>query len=91
MGYPPRTPWESTGGMTTIGNAMIAPLGAYAFRGVLWYQGESDTDRADSYAARLALLMREWRQRFGEPLLVPGRATCRLGPAGRRAARLRVR
>ena len=68
MGYPPRTPWESTGGMTTIGNAMIAPLGAYAFRGVLWYQGESDTERADSYAARLALLMREWRQRFGEPL-----------------------
>jgi len=25
MGHPPRTPWESTGGMTTIGNAMIAP------------------------------------------------------------------
>ena len=68
MGYPPRTPWESTGGMATIGNGMIAPLGAYAFRGVLWYQGEADTDRADSYAARLALLMREWRQRFGEPL-----------------------
>lgn len=68
MGYPPRTPWEATGGLSTIGNAMIAPLGQYGFRGVLWYQGESDVERADSYAVRLAGLMRDWRQRFGADL-----------------------
>ncbi len=68
IGYPPRAPWDSTGGLTTIANAMIAPLGPSAFRGVLWYQGESDVDRADSYASRLAALMSDWRSRFGEPL-----------------------
>ena len=65
---PPRTPWEATGGLTTIGNAMIAPLGHFGFRGVLWYQGESDTGRPESYAARLSALMRDWRRRFGEAL-----------------------
>jgi sialate O-acetylesterase len=68
MGYPPRTPWEATGGLTTIANAMIAPLGRSSFRGVLWYQGESDVGRADVYARRLAALMSDWRKRFGEPL-----------------------
>lgn len=68
MGYPPRAPWESTGGLTTIGNAMIAPLGASSFRGVLWYQGESDVERADIYDRRLAALMSDWRSRFGVPL-----------------------
>jgi sialate O-acetylesterase len=68
MGYPPRAPWESTGGLTTIANAMIAPLGRTNFRGVLWYQGESDVERADGYAPRLAALMNDWRARFGEPL-----------------------
>jgi sialate O-acetylesterase len=68
MGLPPRTPWEATGGLTTIGNAMIAPLGHFGLRGVLWYQGESDTTQADSYAARLSALMRDWRRRFGDSL-----------------------
>ena len=68
MGYPPRAPWEATGGLTTIANAMIAPLGRSSFRGVLWYQGESDVERADGYARRLTALMGDWRGRFGEPL-----------------------
>jgi sialate O-acetylesterase len=68
MGYPPRSPWGTTGGLTTIANAMIAPLGRSSFRGVLWYQGESDVERADGYARRLTALMGDWRGRFGEPL-----------------------
>jgi len=50
MGPPPRAPWESTGGHTTIYNAMIAPLEPYTFRGVVWYQGESNTEDARNYA-----------------------------------------
>ena len=64
LGSPPRTPWEATAGLTAIANAMIAPLGAYGLRGVLWYQGESDVERAATYDTLLAALMRDWRQQF---------------------------
>jgi sialate O-acetylesterase len=72
VGSPPRTPWEATAGLTSIANAMIAPLGAYGLRGVLWYQGESDVERAATYDTLLAALMRDWRQqfRFELPFLV---------------------
>src|SRR5262249_59492860 len=49
MGPPPRAPWESTGGQTTIYNAMIAPLEPDTFRGVLWDQGESNTEDASHH------------------------------------------
>ncbi|RJF90844.1 sialate O-acetylesterase [Sphingomonas cavernae] len=93
-GYPPRTPWEATGGLSTIGNAMIAPLGQYAFKGALWYQGESDVERADSYAVRLAGLMRDWRQRFGADLpflivQIAGYGAATAAPADSSSARLR--
>jgi sialate O-acetylesterase len=68
IGYPPRAPWESVGGLTSLYNAMIAPLGHYAFRGALWYQGESNTSEAGSYAALLAGLMADWRHQFGAAL-----------------------
>jgi sialate O-acetylesterase len=65
MGYPPRAPWESTGGLGTLFNAMIAPLVPYAMRGVLWYQGESNSGEADHYQALLTALMADWRKQFG--------------------------
>jgi sialate O-acetylesterase len=68
IGYPPRAPWESVGGMTTLYNAMIAPLGAYGLRGAAWYQGESNTDEADSYQGLLTGLMADWRHQFGAHL-----------------------
>jgi sialate O-acetylesterase len=64
IGSPPRTPWEATAGLAAIANAMIAPLGAYGLRGVLWYQGESDVERASTYDTLLAALMRDWREQF---------------------------
>jgi len=57
IGNPPRTPWESVGGMSTIYNAMVAPLGSYGLRGVLWYQGESNTSEAQTYRPLLEALM----------------------------------
>jgi sialate O-acetylesterase len=66
VGSPPRAPWDATAGVTVIGNAMIAPLGHYRMRGVLWYQGESNTETAGNYQALLRHWMKEWRGRFGE-------------------------
>ena len=68
VGYPPRAPWESVGGETTLYNAMIAPLGHFGFRGVLWYQGESNADEASTYRAMLTGLMADWRRQFGSEL-----------------------
>jgi sialate O-acetylesterase len=68
VGYPPWAPWESVGGMTTLYNAMIAPLGAYRLRGVLWYQGESNDKEAATYRGLLAGLMADWRRQFGAGL-----------------------
>jgi sialate O-acetylesterase len=68
MGYPPRSPWQSVGGLTSIYNAMIAPLGSYGLRGALWYQGESNAEEAAQYQALLAALMGDWRRQFSADL-----------------------
>lgn len=65
VGEPPRAPWDVTAGLTVIGNAMIAPLETYRMRGVLWYQGESNTGEADKYETLLRHWMADWRGRFG--------------------------
>ncbi len=67
-GLPPRAPWESVGGLTTLHNAMIAPLGDFGLRGVLWYQGESNAGAPANYQALLAGLMADWRRQFGADL-----------------------
>lgn len=68
IGSPPRTPWESVGGLATLYNAMIAPLGGYGFRGALWYQGESNTGEAQTYQTLLSGMMADWRRQFGADL-----------------------
>lgn len=52
-------------------NGMIHPLAPYAIRGILWYQGESDTrrERAVKYAAMLRALISDWRGRWHDPKL----------------------
>ncbi len=46
-------------------NAMIAPLSPYAIRGVIWYQGEANSNDGDLYRYYLQALMRGWRQKWG--------------------------
>ena len=43
---------------------MIAPLTPYSLRGVLWYQGEANTEEADRYEKLLAGMMADWRADF---------------------------
>ncbi|AKC88216.1 9-O-acetylesterase [Pseudoxanthomonas suwonensis] len=71
-GTPPRAPWQTAAGLSTLYNGMIAPLGRYGLRGALWYQGESNTFEHDRYAELLRTLRRDWRAQFGGdlPLLV---------------------
>ncbi len=68
-GDPPRAPWLAIGGLTNIGNAMIAPLAPYGLRGALWYQGESNAGDAKSYRSLLTALMGDWRAKFQNPEL----------------------
>jgi sialate O-acetylesterase len=42
-------------------NAMIAPLLHNPIKGVIWYQGESNTTRASAYAATFQALIADWR------------------------------
>lgn len=45
-------------------NGMINPLIPYAFRGVLWYQGESNAGRAYQYRTAFPLLISDWRKKW---------------------------
>jgi hypothetical protein len=47
-------------------NAMISPLIPYAIRGVLWYQGEENVRRAYQYRTLFPLLIRNWRDAWGQ-------------------------
>jgi sialate O-acetylesterase len=46
---------------TALYNGMIAPLLPYAIRGAIWYQGESNADRAYEYRSLLPALIKNWR------------------------------
>jgi sialate O-acetylesterase len=48
----------------TLYNAMINPLIPYAIAGVIWYQGESNADKAFQYRTTFPLLINDWRSRW---------------------------
>ena len=48
---------------------LIEPLGDFPIRGVLWYQGESDSNMAEAYAERFPLLIKSWRELWRDPAL----------------------
>ncbi len=45
-------------------NGMIAPLLNYTFRGVIWYQGESNAAKYEEYRTLFPSLIKNWRNRF---------------------------
>ena len=47
-------------------NAMIAPITPFAIRGAIWYQGESNAGRAYQYRTLFPLMIRNWRNAWGE-------------------------
>ena len=50
-------------------NAMIAPLQNVQFRGVLWYQGESNNGRGEQYSKLFPCMIEDWRRFFNKPEL----------------------
>ena len=46
-------------------NGMIAPLIPYGIKGVIWYQGENNVDKAYQYRQEFPALIQDWRQRWG--------------------------
>ena len=47
-------------------NAMLAPLLPYTIQGVIWYQGETNSDRAYQYRSTFPLLIKDWRKQWGQ-------------------------
>ncbi|MBD8488013.1 beta galactosidase jelly roll domain-containing protein [Echinicola sp. CAU 1574] len=41
--------------------AMVAPIHHFPVKGILWYQGESNTGRPDLYVAQMEALIQGWR------------------------------
>jgi sialate O-acetylesterase len=85
----PRFPWrpdQRTWAPSALYNAMIAPLTRFPLRGVIWYQGESNTDpaRAPLYARVLQTLIQDWREAWAEgdfPFLFVQIANFETGPS----------
>ena len=46
-------------------NGMLHPLRHYTVRGFLWYQGESNVGKHDTYPQRLKTMVDLWRSEFG--------------------------
>ncbi len=47
-------------------NAMIAPLLNHRIKGVIWYQGESNTHAAGEYAHTFPALIKDWRKQWDQ-------------------------
>ncbi len=48
-----------------IYNCMIYPIRHFAFKGVVWYQGESNIGQWNIYADLLTAMIADWRKSFG--------------------------
>jgi sialate O-acetylesterase len=62
----PERPFKGSGNPTGLYNGMIHGLIPYAFRGALWYQGESNGGEGESYFHKTQALIGGWRQLWGE-------------------------
>ncbi|MFR9165446.1 MAG: sialate O-acetylesterase [Dysgonomonas sp.] len=47
--------------LSILWNAMIHPLVPYTMKGVIWYQGESNSNRADDYTHVFTNMINSWR------------------------------
>ncbi len=50
---------------SSIYSGMIEPLIPFRIRGAIWYQGESNVERAEQYLILLPTMIKAWRERWG--------------------------
>ncbi|MBE9586890.1 9-O-acetylesterase [Mucilaginibacter sp. JRF] len=51
---------------TVLYNAMVNPIINYTIKGAIWYQGESNADRAYQYRTLFPLMINNWRNKWGQ-------------------------
>ncbi|MFT4146716.1 MAG: sialate O-acetylesterase, partial [Mobilitalea sp.] len=56
--FPPKLP-------VCFYNTAVVPLSRISVAGVLWYQGESNTDAPGNYADKFTAMVSDWRELFG--------------------------
>ncbi len=61
---PNRTP-------TTLYQGMINPIVGLTIKGIIWYQGESNYDRPESYVALFKTMVDSWRKNWGQKDTIP--------------------
>ena len=54
------------GSPNVLYNGNIAPLTQFAIKGVIWYQGEANADRADEYKQIFPAMIQDWRKQFNQ-------------------------
>jgi sialate O-acetylesterase len=67
----PKHPWHpnlDSWDPAWLYNGMVAPAINYPVKGVIWYQGESNSDvrRASTYERLFPALIQDWRKQWGE-------------------------
>jgi sialate O-acetylesterase len=70
---PPAPPQENLEGQmrgnhrpANIYNGALKPTVGYGIRGAIWYQGESNAGRAYQYRAMFPLMIKSWRDEWGQ-------------------------
>lgn len=56
---------------TALYQAMINPIVGLTLKGVIWYQGESNYDRAESYAKMFSTMINGWRKNWNQKDTIP--------------------
>lgn len=51
---------------SSIYDGMIEPLMPFAIKGAIWYQGESNEARAEQYGILMPVMIKAWRERWGQ-------------------------
>jgi len=54
---------------TFLYDSGILPLTKYNFKGVIWYQGESNAEHVDLHSKLFKMLVNDWKQHFSKPEL----------------------
>ena len=67
LGPRPQNPVSGPNNPMVLYNAMVHPLHPFQFKGAIWYQGESNAERAYQYRTLMPLLISDWRSKWSTP------------------------
>ena len=66
MAFPRPGDPGNVGTSTVLFNGMINPLIPFAIKGVIWYQGESNSYNGREYGIMFPNLIKDWREKWGQ-------------------------